>query len=174
MGGGVRVNPFTSAARPLHMCPAGCCGPTPCFSRETSLLKAEMYITRFILARTMPPAKNKWTKLHPAFMMVLLQVALYGLITAALEDKTNTRFFVLKASAFGQAHNADPDDDALDAGAPMQKGQTARYSKRTLLFYGDWESLRRLLIWATVGPAVMHVHYHFFRHTYFLQPSQVE
>jgi len=91
----------------------------------------------------------------------------FGIIVGALEDKSGTTWAVLKATAFGRAHAPDDTDSEADANAPLKKGQVGRFSKRTLLWYGNEESVRQMLIWACVGPVVMHAHYHFFKHTTF-------
>ncbi|MDA8609412.1 hypothetical protein N9L19_00695 [bacterium] len=45
--------------RVLHHCPAGCCGPTPCHDRATSVLKPQELARRVILKRINQPAQYK-------------------------------------------------------------------------------------------------------------------
>jgi len=53
--------------RVLHLCPAGCCGPSACHSRATSVERACNLIRKVVLKRIVAPAQNKWTKMDPAF-----------------------------------------------------------------------------------------------------------
>ena len=57
-------------------------------------------------------------------------------------------------------------DAILEAedGGEVKKQQTVRYSKRPLLFVGDTETQRSLLIWSCVGALIMHIHYRLFKH----------
>ena len=63
--------------RPLHPCPAGCCGPTACHDRGVSVGKARELVRNVILRRVVQPAKNKWTKMDPAFRQASLVVLFF-------------------------------------------------------------------------------------------------
>ena len=78
--------------RVLHPCPAGCCGPTPCHDRATSVLKSRELVGRVILKRITQPAQNKWTKMDPAFQQTTLVVFFFYLIKQALERKARITY----------------------------------------------------------------------------------
>ena len=86
--------------RPLHPCPAGCCGPSACHDRDVSVRKARELVRKVILRRVAQPAKNKWTKLDPAFRQVALLVHFFSLVQSALEAKVGMAYAeVLSAAA---------------------------------------------------------------------------
>ena len=83
--------------RVLHPCPAGCCGPTPCHDRATSVLRSRELVGRVILKRINQPAQNKWTKLDPAFQQTTLVVCFFSLIKQALESKAGLTYQAVEA-----------------------------------------------------------------------------
>ena len=148
--------------RVLHPCPAGCCGPTPCHDRATSVLKSRELVGRVILKRINQPAQNKWTKLDPAFQQTTLVVCFFSLIKQALESKAGLTYQAVEAQC-GPGPVGDEYLEAEDAREGF-KQQTLRYSKRSLLFVGDRETQISLLIWSAVGAAIMNIHYRLFKH----------
>ena len=148
--------------RVLHPCPAGCCGPTPCHDRATSVLKSRKLVSRVILKRINQPAQNKWTKMDLAFQQTTLVVFFFSLIKQALESKASLTY-----EAVGAHYGIGPVGDAhLEAedGREGTKQQTVGYSKRSLLFVGDRETQFSLLIWSAVGATIMNIHYRPFKH----------
>ena len=148
--------------RVLHPCPAGCCGPTPCHDRATSVLKSRELVGRVLLKRITQPAQNKWTKMDPAFQQTTLVVFFFLLIKHALERKARITYEAVVAR-YGPGPWGDAILEAEDGGE-VKKQQTVRYSKRSLLFVGDTETQRSLLIWSCVGALIMHIHYRLFKH----------
>ena len=118
--------------RVLHPCPAGCCGPTPCHDRATSVLKSRDLVSCVILKRINQPAQNKWTKLDPAFQQTTLVWCFFSLIKQALESKAGLTYQAVEAQ-YGPGPSGDKHLDDEDAREGM-KQQTVRYSKRSLLF----------------------------------------
>ena len=57
--------------RPVHPCPAGCCGPTACHSRKTSLKRGLVLMKQVVYKHHTLPAQNKWTKMDPAFSQTI-------------------------------------------------------------------------------------------------------
>ena len=152
--------------RPLHICLAGCCGPTVCHSREESLAKGKKLISRVILKCVTQPAKNKWTKMDPAFCQATLVVCFFSLIKNALEDKVRMTYEELTAS--GQ----ELDGEALED--ENYKGRTLRYGKRSLAFVGDPLARLLLLVWACVGQVIMTIHYRLFKRVTWYSHSNAE
>ena len=147
--------------RVLHPCPAGCCGPTPCHDRATSVLKSRELVSRVILKRINQPAQNKWTQMHPAFQQTTLVVCFF-LIKQSLESKAGLTYQAVEAQ-YGPGPSGDKHLEAEDAREGMGQ-QTLRYSNRSLLFVGDRETQIPLLFWSAVGAAIMNTHYRLFKH----------
>jgi hypothetical protein len=142
--------------RPLHLCPAGCCGPTACHSREVSLQRGKTLINRVILKCITQPALNKWTKLDPAFCQATLVVVFFSLIKSALEAKVKMTYEDLTAS--GQVQDEDPTAEE------DYKGRIMRFGKRSLAFVGDPRTRMLQLVWTSLGQAIMAIHYCLFKH----------
>ena len=87
------------------------------------------------MKRITHPAKNKWTKLDPAFNQAILIVFFFSLIKTALEVKARTTYEALTASGQVFVENVGSDDE--DAGSARDKGQSERYGKKFLVFLGD-------------------------------------
>ena len=148
--------------RVLHPCPAGCCGPTPCHDRATSVLRSRELVGRVILKRITQPAQNKWTKMDPAFQQTTLVVFFFLLIKQALERKSRITYEAVVAR-----YGLGPGGDAIleaENGGEAKKHQAVRYSRRSLLFVGDTETQHSLLIWSVVGAVIMNIHYRLFKH----------
>ena len=152
--------------RPLHPCPAGCCGPSACHDRDVSVGKACELVRKVILRRVAQPAKNKWTKLDPAFRQVALVVQFFSLVQSALEAKVGMTYAdVLHAAATVMDQDSDSENED---GGHKYKGRLQKYGKRSLLFVGDPDSKQHLLLWLAVGEPIMVIHYRFFhRYTWY-------
>ena len=74
-----------NSVRLIHVCPAGCCGPTACHSRDRSISRALQLIKAVVLKPIAQPAKNKWTKMDPAFCQALLMMTFFSLVQHALD-----------------------------------------------------------------------------------------
>ena len=148
------------AGRVLHPCPAGCCGPTPCYSRAVSLVKAKNMIDVVVMRRLVTPAMNKWTKLDPAFCQSTIKVCFFQMITVALERKTRTTYASVTASGQDAAAESGEEDAEGDS---AKKGQMMRYGRRSLAFVGKTDSRWLLLIWVAIGQHIMNVHYRLFK-----------
>ena len=154
--------------RVLHPCPAGCCGPTPCHCRKTSLEKAKRLTARVILKRIKNPAKNKWTKMHPAMAQATLIVCFFSIVQQALEAKTRVTYEELMAEG-GPEEREEPQegDGQAQDDQPSFKGLMKRFGKRCLAFVGDPTTKTFLLVWAVVGHVLMVMHFRFFKHCTF-------
>ena len=154
--------------RVLHPCPAGCCGPTPCHCRKTSLEKAKRLTARVILKRINNPAKNKWTKMHPAMAQATLIVCFFSIVQQALEAKTRVTYEELMAEG-GPEEREEPQegDGQAQDDQPSFKGLMKRFGKRCLAFVGDPTTKAFLLVWAVVGHVLMVMHFRFFKHCTF-------
>ena len=152
--------------RPLHLCPAGCCGPTPCYSREVSLVKANTLVKKVVFKCITQPAKNKWTKMDPAFSQATLVVCFFALVRVALEAKVRVTYAALTAS--GQVF--DEDEAAEDE--QNFRGRMMRYGKRSLAFVGDDVTRKLMLVWVVVGQVIMIIHYRLFKHVTWFSHSR--
>ena len=142
--------------RVLHPCPAGCCGPTPCHDRATSVLKSQELVSRVILKRINQPARNKWTKMDPASQQTTLVVLFFYLIKQSLESKAGLTHQAVEAQ-YGIGPVGDETLEAED-GREGMKQHIVRYSKRSLLSVGDREAQFSLLMWSDVGATIMNIH----------------
>ena len=155
-------------SRPLHPCPAGCCGPTPCHDRNESVRKACNLVEEVLLENMILPALNKWTKMEPAMCQALLIVCFFKVIKHVLEAKCLTTYEDLLASPQEEERETDaaqPDQESF-------KGKLMRYGKRCLVFVGGEETRSFGLIWSVVGEVLMAIHYHFFKHSCWLSHSK--
>ena len=156
-------------ARPLHLCPPGCCGPGACHSRAASLSKAKRLIDKIVLRKIVQPAQNKWTKMDPAFCQATLMVFFFSLIKRSLERKVRTTYEDLAALGQDQlaAVLAAPQPSGEDQAQENQetyKGAMMRFGKRCLAFVGAPDSKLHLLVWMVVGHVVLEIHYRLFKH----------
>ena len=92
-------------------------------------------IKQVILKRMSLPAKNKWTKMDPAFDQAVLILSFFSLVKDALELKVRTTYEALAAS--GQDFAKNPDDDNDEEGETM-KGALMRFGKRSLVVGVRW------------------------------------
>ena len=107
------------------------------------------------------PAKNKWTKMDPAFQAATIMMWFFSSVMAALESKAQITYEVLTAS--GQDVD-EPAQDDEDPEGENKKQRTMRFTKRSLAFVGDVVAKWLLLIWVAVGQSIMKVHYRLFKH----------
>ena len=128
--------------------------------------KARELVRKVILRRVAQPAKNKWTKLDPAFRQVALLVHFFSLVQSALEAKVRMAYAEVLSAA---ATVWDQDSDSENEDEHEQKqGRLQRSGKRCLLFVGDPDAKERLLLWLAVGEPIMVIHYRFFhRYTWY-------
>ena len=155
-------------SRPLHLCPVGCCGPTPCHDRNMSVEKACKLVQEVLLENMILPALNKWTKMEPAMCQALLIVCFFKLIKHVLEARCHTTYENLTASP-------QEEERATDAAQPDQEsfqGMLKRFGKRCLVFVGAEETRSYGLIWSVIGEVLMALHYHFFKHSSWLSHSK--
>lgn len=151
--------------RPLHPCPAGCCGPTACHDRQVSLGRARGLIRRVILKRITEPAQNKWTKMDPAMCQAALVTCFFQLVQQSLEAKLGISYGELVALGPEDPDpDPDPDKDQAQADQESWKGALKRYGKRCLAFVGAEDSRMLNLVWIVVGGPLMVLHYRFFKH----------
>ena len=147
-----------SRRRPLHPCPAGCCGPSACHDRDVSVRKARELVRSVILRRAAQPAKNKWTKLDPAFRQVALVLHFFSLVQLAIEVKVRMKYAEVAHAAAQAGGDSGSEYGSEEEGS---KGRMTKYGKRALLFVGDPEARNNLLLWLAVGGPIRVMHYRF-------------
>ena len=115
-------------ARPIHPCPAGCCGPTAKHDRSVSLKKAKDFTEKVVLKCITQPAKNKWTKMDPAMRQATIVVCFFKLVLMALESKLGVTYEDLTALGQEEAEATLGQDEA-QPDQESYKGALKRFGK---------------------------------------------
>ena len=89
-----------------HRCRAGCCGPTPCHDRLTSINTGTDLIMLVIFPHMTIPAANRYTKAFPVICRVGLMLQFHSLFKKAM-----------RKLLLGRADNSDDDAVLNDANA---------------------------------------------------------
>ena len=164
----------------MHPCPAGCCGPGPCASREVAvenILKAGDGI--FFNVNVEVPALNKWTKMMPVIQKLGCCTGGYNLLGRALISRKRKKLAGAEDPAGGDGRppttkrrrvDADGGDLYEDVDPEQPEQEKEAYERihqsradRAHTFLADQRTHPELALWISIASHVMPLHYKFFK-----------